>query len=161
MIPTRLLRFLNRALQFLSDLQQSLNGENANEVLADLFSQYLANVYTESQVSACVSLSVYGVCMRGYTGRWRLAIGTPAISHAPASAELKCAGRSHAGFTTLSPPKQNTEVICNKRISCLLSPLFKRSLCIGNQLSLPSWTSCSVGSHGNEFWHCCAEALPL
>lgn len=64
MIPTRLLRFLNRALQFLSDLQQSLNGENANEVLADLFSQYLANVYTESQVSACVSLSVYGcVCV--------------------------------------------------------------------------------------------------
>lgn len=47
-IPTRLLRFLNRALQFLSDLQQSLNGEeNANEALADLFSQYLANVYTE------------------------------------------------------------------------------------------------------------------
>ncbi len=58
MIPTRLLRFLNRALQFLSDLQQSLNGRNANEVLADLFSQYLANVYTESQVSESVSVCV-------------------------------------------------------------------------------------------------------
>lgn len=61
-----------------------------------------------------------------------------------------------------APLNKNTEVICNKR-SCLLSfhlP-FKRTLCIGNQLSLPSWTPCRVSSHGNEFWHCCAEALPL
>lgn len=58
----------------------------------------------------------------------RLASSTPAISHAPASSELKCMSRSHAGFTTLSPPKQNTEVICNKRISCLsLAPsLFQK-----------------------------------
>lgn len=57
--------------------------------------------------------------------RWRLSTATPAITHAPASAELKCASRSHAGFPTLGPPKQNTEVICNKRISCPPTPFQK------------------------------------
>lgn len=155
MISTRLLRFLNRALQFLSDLQQSLNGEMQMRcLLIYSLSTWLMSI----QKAKCLSVFLWGW---GYTERWRLASATPAISHAPASAELKCAGRSHAGFATLSPTKQNTEVICNKRISCLFSPTFKRSLCIGNQLSLPSWTPCRVGSHGNEFWHCCAKALPL
>lgn len=92
-------------------------------VLADLFSQYLANVYTEKpSVWVRVCMCVDGGC----TERWRLASATPAISHAPALAEFKCAGRSHAGFTTLSrPPKQNTEVICNKRIGCPPTPFQK------------------------------------
>lgn len=55
---------------------------------------------------------------------------TPAISRAPASAELERVSRSHAGFAPPRPPpthpKQNTEVICNKRISCLLSPPFQK-----------------------------------
>ncbi len=158
MIPTRLLRFLNRALQFLSDLQQRLNGENANKGACwSILSVPGWCLHRKPSVWVCVRVHGWGDAER-----WRLASATPAISHAPALAELKCAGRSHAGFTPLSPPKQNTEVICNKRISCPVPPSpLKRSLCIGNQLSLPSWTSCSVGSHGNEFWHCCAKALPL
>lgn len=162
MISTRLLRFLNRALQFLSDLQQSLNGQmQMNCLLIYSLSTWLMSIQKAKCLSVCFYVCVY-VCGWGHTERWRLATATPAISHAPAWAELKCVSRSHAGFTTLSPPKQNT-VICNKRIICLLSPPFqkKKTLCIGNQLSLPSWTSCRVGSHGNVFWHCCAKVLPL
>lgn len=84
-------------------------------------STWLMSIQKAKCLSACLC-----VCGWGYTERWRLASATPAISHAPASAELKCASRSHAGSTTLSPPKQNTEVICNKRISCLLFPPFQK-----------------------------------
>ena len=84
-------------------------------------STWLMSIQKAKCLSVCFSL-----CGWGYTERWRPATATPAIIHAPASAELKCASRSHAGFTPLSPPKQNTEVICNKRISCLLSPSFQK-----------------------------------
>lgn len=111
-------------LQFLADLQQSLNSANANGALADLFSRYLANVWMGKAKSVCAYVCVH---RRGHTEVWWW-LATPAINHAPASAELKCVSRSHAGSTTLSPPKQNTEVIYNKRISCLLSFPFQKVL---------------------------------
>lgn len=95
--------------------------------LADLFSRYLANVYMGKAKCLCLSGCVC-MCTSEDIQRWRQATTTPAIKHAPASAELKCVSRSHAGSTPLSPPKQNTEVICNKRISCLLSFPFQKVL---------------------------------
>lgn len=69
---------------------------------------------------------------------------TPAISRAPASAELERASRSHAGFAPLAPPPPPSSPSPNKTLksfaikeSVVSFPLpFKRSLCIGNQLSL-------------------------
>lgn len=120
MISTRLLRFLNRALQFLSDLQQSFYSKmQMNFLLIFSLSTWLMSIQKAKCLSVCLS-----VCGWEYTERWRLATATPAIRYAHASVELKCASRSHAGLATLSPPKQNP-VICNKRIICLFSPSFQ------------------------------------
>lgn len=91
-------------------------------MLADLFSRYLANVCTIRQVSTPGPR----VCVDEDTVRWWLPSATPAISHAPASAEWKCAGEVMLASLPSAPLNKTLKSFAIKESVVSFPPPFQK-----------------------------------